>query len=62
MATTIQGREKELRRQGKQRTKSELRQGTTRREHENQGPATADANLRAKKITDADGHDVENPT
>jgi hypothetical protein len=64
MTTTVQKRLKERKRQEKQKSKEEVRRNKTiaKREQEHQGPATADANTHASTVTNADGHDVENPS
>jgi hypothetical protein len=61
---TIQKRQKELKRQEKKRAKAEKRRNKkfARREEEQQGRAIADESTRARSVTDAYGHDIENPT
>jgi hypothetical protein len=61
MTTTVQKRLKELKRQEKQKAKTEVRRNKAL-ERENHGRATADVNTHARSVTDADGHDIENPT
>ena len=63
MTTTVQKRQKELKRQEKQKAKTVVRRNKALagRERENHGRAVA-ANTHAKTLTDADGHDIENPT
>ena len=64
MTTTVQKRLKELKRQEKQKAKTEVRRNKALagREREHSGRATAAANTHAGSVTDADGHDMENPT
>jgi hypothetical protein len=64
MTTTVQKRLKELKRQEKQKAKSEVRRNKALagREQGHHGRAKAVANSHAKRVTDADGHDIENPT
>ena len=64
MTTTVQKRSKELKRQEKQKAKTEVRRkkALAGREREHHGRAKAVANSHAKSVTDADGHDIENPT
>jgi hypothetical protein len=64
METTIQKRQKRAKRQEKQSAKAKLRRHKTIAQvaQEHNGKATADANTRAKNVTDAGGHDLENPT
>jgi hypothetical protein len=64
MTSTVQKRPKELKRQEKQKAKPEVRRNTAvaGREREHHGRATTSANTHARSVTDADGHDIENPT
>jgi hypothetical protein len=61
---TIQKRQKELKRQDKQRAKTEERRNKkiARRAEEHHGPAIADESAHTRSVTDVDGHDIENPT
>jgi hypothetical protein len=64
MTTTFQKRQKEHKRHEKQKAKAEVRRNKAiaRRAQEQHGRATADANTHAATVTDANGHDIENPT
>jgi hypothetical protein len=64
MATTVQKRLKELNRKKRQTAKTEVRRNKALagREREHRGRATAAANAHARSVTDAGGHDIENPT
>jgi hypothetical protein len=64
MTTTFQKRQKEHKRLEKQKAKAEVRRNKAiaRREQQGQGRATADENTHAATVTDANGHDIENPT
>jgi len=64
MTMTVQKRLKEHKRQEKQKAKEEVRRNKTiaKRAQEHQGPATADASMHASTVTNADGHDIENPS
>jgi hypothetical protein len=61
---TVRKRQKELKRQEKQRAKSEERRNKkiARSAQEHQGRAIADESTLARSVTDVDGHDIENPT
>jgi hypothetical protein len=61
---TVQKRQKELKRQEKQRQKSAERRNKkiARRAEVHQGRAIADESTHTRSVTDADGHDIENPT
>jgi hypothetical protein len=64
MTTTFQKRQKEHKRHEKQKAKAEVRRNKAiaRRAQEQLGRASADANTHAATVTDASGHDIENPT
>jgi hypothetical protein len=63
IAMTAQKRQKELKRQEKQRAKSEeRRKKIARRAAGHQGRAIADESTHTRSVTDVDGHDIENPT
>jgi hypothetical protein len=63
IAMTAQKRQKELKRQEKQRAKSEeRRKKIARRAEGHQGRAIADESTHTRSVTDVDGHDIENPT
>ena len=63
MTTTFLKRQKEFKRLEKQKAKAEVRRNKAiaRREQQEQGKAIADENTPAT-VTDANGHDIENPT
>ena len=64
MTTTFQKRQKEFKRLEKQKAKAEIRRNKAiaRREQQELGKATADSSAHAATVTDANGHDIENPT
>jgi hypothetical protein len=64
MKPTVQNRKKKLKRQEKQIANTTLQRDdiVARRAQQHRGKAKAGASTMAKKVTDAGGHDLENPT
>jgi|HubBroStandDraft_2_1064218.scaffolds.fasta_scaffold521267_2 hypothetical protein len=64
MTTAVQKRLKELKQQEKQKAKTEVRRkkALAGRERAHHGRATGAASTHARSVTNADGHDIENPT
>jgi hypothetical protein len=63
MTTTFQKRQKEFKRQEKQKAKAEKRKNkaNVKRDPDQQGPPIGSVDPQDLGITDADGHDFENP-
>jgi hypothetical protein len=63
MTTTFQKRQKEFKRQEKQKAKAEKRKNKAiaKRDSDQVGPPIGDVEPQDLGLTDADGHDFENP-
>jgi hypothetical protein len=63
MTTTFQKRQKEFKRQEKQKAKAEKRKNKAiaKRDSDQVGPPIGDPETLDMDVTNADGHDIENP-